>query len=108
LGYSVVGFVPVNDKESITSYKNIPLLKSAAHLPEIIDEHNIKDVLIALDSTEHDRLLNVIASCNSHSVSLKIVPDLYDIISGQARTNQIYGFPLIEIMPELMHPWELA
>jgi exopolysaccharide biosynthesis polyprenyl glycosylphosphotransferase len=41
-------------------------------------------------------------------VSLKIIPDLYDIISGQARTNQIYGFPLIEIMPELMQPWEYA
>jgi exopolysaccharide biosynthesis polyprenyl glycosylphosphotransferase len=34
------------------------------------------------------------------------MPDLYDIISGQARTNQIYGFPLIEITPQLMPPWE--
>ncbi|MFA6235668.1 MAG: exopolysaccharide biosynthesis polyprenyl glycosylphosphotransferase, partial [Bacteroidota bacterium] len=25
---------------------------------------------------------------------------------GQARTNQIYGFPLIEITPQLMQPWE--
>jgi exopolysaccharide biosynthesis polyprenyl glycosylphosphotransferase len=39
-------------------------------------------------------------------VGLKIMPDLYDIISGQARTNQIYGFPLIEITPQLMPPWE--
>jgi exopolysaccharide biosynthesis polyprenyl glycosylphosphotransferase len=50
--------------------------------------------------------LKVIALCNSHPVSIKIVPDLYDIISGQAKTNQIYGFPLIEIMPELLTPWE--
>ena len=41
-----------------------------------------------------------------HAVSMKIIPDLYDIISGQARTNEIYGFPLIEIMPEIMQPWE--
>ena len=60
------------------------------------------------DSSEHDRLLYVIGACNSHTVGLKIIPDLYDIISGQARTNQIYGFPLIEIMPELMQPWEHA
>lgn len=39
---------------------------------------------------------------------MKIVPDLYDIISGQARTNQIYGFPLIEISAQLMRPWEEA
>ena len=65
-------------------------------------------MLIALDSTEHDKMLEVISSCNSHAVSMKIIPDLYDIISGQARTNQIYGFPLIEIMPEIMQPWEVA
>jgi exopolysaccharide biosynthesis polyprenyl glycosylphosphotransferase len=77
-------------------------------LTEVIDRHQVRDILIALDTTQHDRLLHVISSCNSHPVSLKIIPDLYDIISGQARTNQIYGFPLIEIMPELMQPWEHA
>ena len=30
---------------------------------------------------------------------------MYDIISGQARTNQIYGLPLIDILPELMPAW---
>jgi len=34
------------------------------------------------------------------------VPDLYEIMSGQARTSQIYGMPLIDIMPELMPEWE--
>ncbi|MGB6120782.1 MAG: sugar transferase, partial [Bacteroidota bacterium] len=33
---------------------------------------------------------------------------LYDIISGMAKTNQIYGFPLIEISPQLLKPWEEA
>src|SRR2546426_8380605 len=47
-----------------------------SQLPRIIDEHEIKDVLIALDSTEHNRLLAVIALCNSHDLSLKIIPDL--------------------------------
>ncbi len=106
LGYRIVGFVPVSEQLSATPYKDVPVVGTVKDLPEIIDRHNVKDVLIALDSTEHDRLLSVVASCNSHEVSLKIIPDLYDIISGQARTNQIYGFPLIEIMPQLMQPWE--
>jgi exopolysaccharide biosynthesis polyprenyl glycosylphosphotransferase len=108
LGYRVVGFVAVTDGVDVTSYRNVPVLGSVANLPAIIGAHDVKDVLIALDTTEHDKLLSVISSCNAHEVSLKIIPDLYDIISGQARTNQIYGFPLIEIMPEIMQPWELA
>jgi len=77
-------------------------------LPGIIREHEIHEVLIALDSKDHDRLLEIIGRCDGSGVGLKIVPDLYDIISGQARTNQIYGFPLIEISPQLMPPWEEA
>jgi exopolysaccharide biosynthesis polyprenyl glycosylphosphotransferase len=106
LGYRIVGFLSVENVED--SYNKASVLGSMSDISQIIDRHDIKDVLIALDSSEHDKLLAVIASCNSHAVSLKIVPDLYDIISGQARTNQIYGFPLIEIMPELMPPWEHA
>ena len=33
-----------------------------------------------------------------------IMPDMYEIVSGMARTNQIYGVPLIEVMPEIMPP----
>ena len=108
LGYKVIGFVPVGAPEAAESYRGIPLVGSIVELPALIDRHNVREVLIALDSTEHDRMLDVIAACNSTPVNLKIIPDLYDIISGQARTNQIYGFPLIEIMPEIMQPWERA
>jgi exopolysaccharide biosynthesis polyprenyl glycosylphosphotransferase len=31
---------------------------------------------------------------------------LYEILSGQAKTSQIYGIPLIDIMPQLMPEWE--
>jgi exopolysaccharide biosynthesis polyprenyl glycosylphosphotransferase len=75
-------------------------------LPEILSRDHIQEVLIALDTSDHDRLLDIIGKCDGHRTGLKIMPDLYDIISGQARTNQIYGFPLIEITPQLMPPWE--
>ncbi|HUL42835.1 MAG TPA: sugar transferase [Bacteroidota bacterium] len=108
LGYKIVGFVPVTPEPRVHTYKDHPVIGSIEDLPALIDRHGVKDVLIALDSAEHNQLLHVVSACNSHSVSMKIIPDLYDIISGQARTNQIYGFPLIEIMPELMQPWERA
>ena len=108
LGYKVLGFVSPKKEYSRESYRDLPLLGSFDELPRLIAEHNVKDILISMDSSEHDQLLRVISWCDSSAVSLKIIPDLYDIISGQARTNQIYGFPLIEIMPELMQPWERA
>lgn len=107
LGYKVVGFVSVGEADG-TPYRGVRTLGSIGDLHELIPRHNIREVLIALDSSDHGRLLDIIQRCNSHNVGLKIMPDLYDIISGQARTNQIYGFPLIEISPQLMPAWEEA
>jgi exopolysaccharide biosynthesis polyprenyl glycosylphosphotransferase len=77
-------------------------------LPRVISRRQIREIIVALDSTDHDRLLDIVARCSAFNVGLKIVPDLYDIISGMAKTNQIYGFPLIEISPQLLKPWEEA
>ena len=106
LGYHVVGFVKLDKRKTGTEYKGLRLLGSTEDIPSLIDRYSVRDILIALESSDHDKLLDVISHCNGHDVSLKILPDMYDIISGQARTNQIYGFPLIEIMPQIMQPWE--
>jgi exopolysaccharide biosynthesis polyprenyl glycosylphosphotransferase len=106
LGYRVIGFVKLDKRKGGVEYKGTRLLGSSDDLPSLIEQYSVKDILIALESADHDKLLDVIAHCNGRDVSMKILPDMYDIISGQARTNQLYGFPLIEIMPEIMQPWE--
>ena len=108
LGYAVVGFVGIDRRRSSQHQRKIPLLGGIDDLPEVIERKGIREVLIALDTSDHGRLLDIIGKCDGHRTGLKIMPDLYDIISGQARTNQIYGFPLIEITPQLMPPWEVS
>ena len=109
LGYRVVGYVRVDAQEKKGGSRpdhGTRVLGDLDDLSLLIERENIREILIALDSKDHDRLLEIIAKCSAHRVGMKIVPDLYDIISGQARTNQIYGFPLIDISPVIMPPWE--
>ncbi len=106
LGYRVVGFVKVDKRKSSSNHHGIGVLGNLDALHQIIDQYAVKDVMIALETSDHDKLLDIISRVNGQDVSLKIQPDMYDIISGQARTNQLYGIPLIEIMPRIMQPWE--
>ncbi len=127
LGYEVIGFVhPSSSNGSVanlSSFKieqrngkrghtpklrEIPNLGTTEDLEMIIDKHGIKEVLIALGSDEHEKLIDVIARASKSNAGLKIVPDLYDIVSGQARAREIYGFPLIDVNPVLLRPWEEA
>ncbi len=79
---------------------------SIAELPRLIDELEVQDVLIALGPDAHEELLEVLRQCDGKAVSLKLVPDFYSIIGGMARTEHMYGLPLIEVMPEPMPAWE--
>jgi exopolysaccharide biosynthesis polyprenyl glycosylphosphotransferase len=106
LGIDIKGYISVNGTSVGKTYKNTPVLGFVDQVPDVIDETNSKEVIIALDKSDNDILVDLIAKCESKNVGLKIVPDLYEILSGQAKTSQIYGLPLIDIMPQLMPEWE--
>ncbi len=111
LGYNVIGYIPANgvvDNIPTGSKNNLQVVGTYDDLENIIKSKKIREVLITLNSGEHITLLDIIGRLSATDVGLKIVPDLYDIISGQARTREIYGFPLIDINPEIMRPWEEA
>ena len=75
-------------------------------LPDLIDDLQVRDVLIALGSQDHKELSEVLRLCDGRNVTLKIVPDFYSVIGGMARTEHIYGLPLIEVLPNPMPVWE--
>jgi exopolysaccharide biosynthesis polyprenyl glycosylphosphotransferase len=112
LGYKVIGFVKAGTKNEGSTrvkgrtYQTIPVLGSIHDVAHLIKKHTIHEVLIGLDTTEHSQLMEIMHQCDSVDVGMKIVPDLYDIVSGQARISSLYGLPLMEVRPQLMKPWE--
>jgi exopolysaccharide biosynthesis polyprenyl glycosylphosphotransferase len=112
LGYKVVGFVKAGVKVDGTqrvkgnSYQKIPILGSIQDVAHLIKKHTIHEVLIGLDTTEHTQLIEIMRQCDSVDIGMKIMPDLYDIVSGQARISSLFGLPLMDVRPQLMKPWE--
>jgi len=106
LGYRVLGFIAPDRPQSMDGSSENAFLGELNHLGQLIDRHHIQEVLIGLTQRSEALLESIIAQCEGHDVGIKITPDYYDIIIGQARVNQLYGSPLIEILPELMPAWE--
>ncbi|NWG29107.1 MAG: undecaprenyl-phosphate glucose phosphotransferase [Ignavibacteriaceae bacterium] len=106
LGLDVEAYVAVNHENIGKSYKGIRVKGSLDELLDIVYKNKASEVIIALEKENHDLLVDVISRLENKGIGLKIVPDLYEILSGQARTSQLYGIPLIDIMPELMPEWE--
>ena len=106
LGIDIVAFIAVNEENVNKEYKSVFVEATANSISDVIEKHNAKEVIIAIEKEYQDILIEVISKTENKNINLKIVPDLYEILSGQARTSQIYGVPLIDIMPQLMPEWE--
>ena len=105
-GYEVAGFVRARTDEKRGEVAGLPLLGDIEQLAGIISERNVETVLIALKSNSHAEIEEIVEAARGQAVSFSITPDLYDIVAGHVRTQQIYGVPLMELNPQIMPPWE--
>ncbi len=106
-GYSVIGAV-VEAEALTTTVADCATLGSFSELERIVANTKPDAILLALDSSDHDLMLRIVSLASDHNISVKIEPDLYEIITGQVKTLQIYGSPLIEVNAELLRPWQYA
>jgi exopolysaccharide biosynthesis polyprenyl glycosylphosphotransferase len=107
-GNRFVGFVHVDSKNGYSHElkAQLPHLGEVEQLRSIIREHNAEEVIIAIESSEHDRLNTIINEMDDQPVVIKVIPDMYDILSGQVKMSTIFGAPMIEIKREIMPPWQ--
>lgn len=106
IGNKIVGFVNYDDKQEISSAESVPVLGSLNNVENIIKNHKIEEVIIALESQEHNALEQILVSLSYSPVIIRVKPDLYDIISGSVRTNTVFQPVFIRINPELLPDWQ--
>jgi exopolysaccharide biosynthesis polyprenyl glycosylphosphotransferase len=110
LGMQVLGFIQVNGKVPDESSGILPneVIGHLDDIRSIIDQNQIQDVLVALEPERRRDLVSVISKVDFPDVTLKLLPDFYQLVSGLSKTNQIFGMPLVEVSPEPMPLWERA
>lgn len=108
LGNKFLGFIDTNGGTEQVLSEYLPRLGQLPDLAAVIREHKIEDVIIAIETSEHNRLRNILNTLFDfgEQVFVKIIPDMYDILLGTVKMNHVYGAVLIEIRQELMPKWQ--
>lgn len=107
-GNQFVGFVSVHNNIHVLVEKNLEHLGTHTQLPEVIERYSIEEVIIAIESSEHEKLENIINILQDTDVKVKMIPDTYDIISGKVKLEALASAPLIELNHELMPLWQVV
>jgi exopolysaccharide biosynthesis polyprenyl glycosylphosphotransferase len=105
-GNKFIGFVHVDSSNGFSA----ELSKKLKHLGEfdnihnIINEYNIEEVVVAIESSEHKHLENIINTLSDSNVIIKVIPDMYDILSGSVRLASLLDAPLITVSRDFLDP----
>jgi exopolysaccharide biosynthesis polyprenyl glycosylphosphotransferase len=105
-GYRICGYISTDAENDIASSGKIDFLGKPDRMKNIIDELAISEVIIALKNGDRHELEKMLQILAEKEVNVKMMPDKVDILSGNVRTTNVMGTPLIEIHTGLMNPWQ--
>jgi exopolysaccharide biosynthesis polyprenyl glycosylphosphotransferase len=107
LGYSVVGFV---DGEAMVGQQimGVPVLGVVDDIPDLIQEHEIGEVIIGRQELTHQEALAIMSRCERGQVGVKIFPDLFQIIATELSIGDLGGLPLLSVRDVALRGWKLT
>jgi exopolysaccharide biosynthesis polyprenyl glycosylphosphotransferase len=105
-GYLIKGFVTVNKQPAPELMELIPFLGNYSSLPQFIKQQQIEEVIIAIESSNHKDITAVTNLVEDEPIILKIVPDMFDVVTGTVRMQNVLGTALIEINHQIMPTWQ--
>ncbi|MFL5763168.1 MAG: sugar transferase [Bacteroidia bacterium] len=107
-GNRFVGFIHIDNKNGFSQElkKSLPHLGELSDIKSIIHKEKIEEVIIAIESFEHENIGKIVNDLDYHGLIIKIIPDMYDILSGSVKMTSIFGAPLISISREIMPTWQ--
>ncbi len=105
IGTNFIGYLRIKDNDSALE-NQLQCLGNITNLSDIISTYPIEDVIIAIESNEHELLSKLIATIQGKGIKIKIIPDMYDFLSGSLKLNNLFGALLLEIPSDEMAPWQ--
>ena len=102
-----VGYVNINGVDHLLK-DFIPNLGKVTDLEGLIKKFEIEEVIIAIESSDHDRLKDILVRIDDGKTKIKVLPDMYVILAGSVKMTNIYGALLIEITSDPMPYWQRA
>jgi len=98
LGYEVFGFLDDNLKAHPLNGQSLPpILGGLDRLDEVLRKHMIDEVIVALPLTAHEKLAQIIETCDNLGAKTLIIPDYFDLLPARPYFDNFAGIPLINV-----------
>ena len=105
-GHFIIGYVCTNGGKNVINETGLKKLGAYNEISQIINNEKIEEVIIATEPKEHEKINSIINDLADLKVEIKVVADMYSILTGSVKMNSIFGALLISVNPEMMPSWQ--
>ncbi|MEY4215841.1 MAG: hypothetical protein RLZZ68_297 [Bacteroidota bacterium] len=102
-----IGYVNINGSDRMLDAQ-VPYLGHVRDLNEILANHEVEEIIMAIEPSDHDRLQKILARIHNFKIVVKVLPDMYELLSGKLKMTNIYGTLFIELNRDVMPLWQQA
>jgi Undecaprenyl-phosphate glucose phosphotransferase len=99
LGFRLKGFLdderPVGEKIEIDG--GVEVLGRIGDLGPILDRGEVNEVFVALDLNNYAKIQETIKVAHRYVVNIRLIPDLFQLLTLKANIQDLDGFPVISI-----------
>ena len=105
-GHFFIGYVSTNDAKDQLFQSGLKNHGNYNGISKIIKEYSVEQVIIATEPSEHQKINSIINDLANYNVEIKVIADMYNILTGSVKMNSIFGALLITVSPEIMPSWQ--
>lgn len=99
LGVKVVGFVDDNPLKIRRTIHGVPVLGSGDMLSELVAEHGIHQIIIAMPTLHNKATIrDIVNQCKRTKAELKILPPINEILAGRVRVQDVRDVQIEDLL----------
>lgn len=106
LGYRVLGYIS-EDENPPKMVLGAPVLGHLEDVASVIGCGMVNEVIIALPDASRREILDILSMCERGKVSIKVFPDVFQIMASEVSIGVLDGLPLLTIRDPAMQGWKL-
>ena len=84
-----VGFVDDDKTKQHLEAFGFPVLGKTSDIPEIVERHNVQQIIIAIPSASRENQRRILEICKQTGIKLKILPGVHDLITGKVKVKKL-------------------
>ncbi len=96
--FDIRGFVDDDARKKGGSVSGIKVLGTTQDLPHLVDEMDIKQVVIAIDQAQGKDIRRILDACSAIPVKAQIVPSLNEIAHGRVSVSRVRDVQIEDLL----------